>query len=51
MARKLRTFISLLGRDPRVDDANVHFHRGPEGRPTVCHDARCGMPHLTVDQH
>jgi hypothetical protein len=49
MARKLRTFISRLAGDTRADDAHVHFHRGPEGRPMVCHDPRCEMPRLRVD--
>jgi hypothetical protein len=49
MARKLRTFISRLAGDTRADDADVHFHRGPEGHPMVCHDPRCEMPRLRVD--
>jgi hypothetical protein len=49
MARKLRAFVSMLGRDPRLDDAQVHFHRGPAGRPAVCDDPRCEMPRLTVE--
>lgn len=49
MARKLRTLISLLRLDPQADDKHVHFHRGPEGHPAVCHDPRCDMPRLSVD--
>jgi len=48
MARKLRAIISTLAREPRLD-ADVHFHRGPSGRPAVCDDPRCEMPRLRVD--
>ena len=49
MARKLRAFISMLGRDRRLDDGHVHFHRGPAGQPAVCDDPRCSMPRLDVE--
>jgi hypothetical protein len=29
-------------------DAHVHFHRGPQGRPAVCHDHSCETPRLDV---
>lgn len=49
MARKLRALISMLGQDARLDDAQVHFHRGPAGRPLVCDNPRCEMPRLRVE--
>ena len=49
MARKLRAFISVLGRDPRLDEGHVHSHRGPAGRPAVCDDPRCESPRLSVN--
>jgi MFS transporter, DHA1 family, inner membrane transport protein len=33
----------------RRDQDDVHFHRGPQGRPAPCFDARCGAPRLAVD--
>lgn len=27
----------------------VHFHRGPDGNPAVCDDARCDRPQLSID--
>lgn len=47
MTRTLRTFIELV-LAPEADDAHVHFHRGPQGHPAVCHDPKCPMPRLTV---
>ena len=29
-------------------DAEVHFHRGPQGLPAACHDPFCASPHLDV---
>jgi hypothetical protein len=26
----------------------VHFHRGPQGQPAPCYDARCSIPHLSI---
>jgi hypothetical protein len=31
----------------RRDD--VHFHRGPQGRPDACFDTACRRPRLDVD--
>ena len=27
----------------------VHFHKGPQGRPVPCDDARCSRPQLEID--
>jgi hypothetical protein len=27
---------------------HVHFHRGPQGQPAPCYDARCSIPRLSV---
>jgi MFS transporter, DHA1 family, inner membrane transport protein len=39
-----------LSRPPRRRDAeDVHFHRGPQGRPNPCFDPRCRAPRLAVE--
>jgi hypothetical protein len=48
MATTLRTFISLLVRDSRDDEAHVHFHNGPQGQPAACHDRGCVSPRLSL---
>ena len=48
MALRLRTFIHRLVQAPRPDDAQVHFHRGPQGQPAACHDPNCPSPRLTA---
>ena len=44
----LRTVLMMLVHGPPADEAHVHFHRGPQGLPAVCHDPACGMPRLEV---
>jgi hypothetical protein len=44
--RRLFSAVKLALREPQ---AEVHFHKGPDGTPAVCYDARCPSPHLTVD--
>ena len=46
--RRLMSAVKFALRTPQTD-APVHFHKGPEGSPAVCYDARCSIPHLTVD--
>jgi hypothetical protein len=48
MTRMLRTLLTRLARPDEGDEAQVHFHAGPYGRPVVCEDPRCDRPHLTV---
>jgi hypothetical protein len=44
----LRGIISALVHGQPVDEAHVHFHRGPQGLAAVCHDPDCGMPRLEL---
>jgi hypothetical protein len=44
----LRTFISVLVHGQPNDEAHVHFHRGPQGSPAVCHDPGCEMARLEL---
>jgi hypothetical protein len=44
----LRRFISTLVHGQQADEAHVHFHRGPQGPPAVCHEPGCGMPRLEL---
>jgi hypothetical protein len=44
----LRSFISALVRGRPADEPHVHFHRGPQGSPAVCHEPDCGMPRLEL---
>lgn len=45
MAHRILTAIRHVLRDQRTT-AEVHFHRGPDGRPAPCFDQRCASPHL-----
>ena len=44
----LRRLMSILAPGDPVDDAHVHFHRGPQGHPAVCHEPACEMPRLEL---
>jgi hypothetical protein len=48
MIATLRTFFDVLLHGTGPDEAHVHFHRGPEGHPAVCHDEWCPKPRLSV---
>jgi hypothetical protein len=48
MISMIEKLTMLLVGEAENQDAHVHFHRGPQGRPAACHDARCEMPRLTV---
>lgn len=48
MSHKLARLASLLLTSADDSDTHVHFHRGPQGGPMVCHDAGCEMPRLSV---
>jgi hypothetical protein len=48
MTATFKQFLRRLAGGPENPDAHVHFHRGPQGRPAVCHDARCPKPRLDV---
>jgi len=48
MTQKLQTLVSLLMRGTGRDEAQVHFHQGPQGRPTPCFDEGCPNPRLPV---
>ena len=47
MTPKLQALVSLVSRGPRGGDGHVHFHQGPQGRPTPCFDERCPNPRLS----
>src|SRR3954447_7005551 len=47
MRSALSTRAGLTPRRRGAED--VHFHRGPQGRPNPCFDARCRAPRLAVD--
>ncbi len=48
MTSKLKNLIRSIVSSPESELAHVHFHRGPQGQPAACHDARCASPHLSV---
>ena len=45
MRHVLSALRSILAEDT---GERVHFHRGPNGHPAVCDDARCDRPELSV---
>lgn len=47
MTRKLQTLMSLVLPGAAGQDEHVHFHQGPQGRPTPCFDERCPNPRLS----
>jgi hypothetical protein len=48
MSANFKQFLRTLARGPESEDAHVHFHRGPNGAPAVCEDARCDRPRLSL---
>jgi hypothetical protein len=48
MPATLKQFLHVLRHGPETDERDVHFHRGPQGAPAACHDARCQAPRRTL---
>lgn len=48
MALRILARLADAFRDDASDDEPVHFHQGPHSEPTVCYDAHCSSPRLSV---
>lgn len=48
MNATLKQFLRVLRHGPETGEGHVHFHRGPQGAPAACHDARCESPRLSL---
>jgi hypothetical protein len=43
-----RTILDRLRVRSTTNQADVHFHQGPQGEPAPCFDERCPNPRLAV---
>ena len=45
----MRIGIPHVGTERPSNHQDVHFHRGPQGRPAPCYDEHCSIPQMSSE--